>query len=644
MSNYHVISDADGATTASAVCNPRIAIFVSTHKPVHRFESSIMQLVQVGAAQAKVRFADTLHDDEGENISERNPAYCELTTQYWAWKQNLDVDYVGFCHYRRYFDFNPEHHTENSYGEVIDGYIDEASAVAYHLDDASIVRAVRGYDVVTTGVNDIRRFMGPRATMRTHYAKAPALFERDLDHMMDILVAHHPEYAPDVRTFLEGHEACFCNMFIMRKDIFDAYCAWLFPLLDEFMATSDMSRYSKEALRTPGHLAERLLNIYLIHQRRQGMAWRHKEMQCVHFEHPERHADLAPLPTDDARPVVPVAFAADDAYVPMVTTTIHSMLTHASDDVRFDIVVLHRDITPEHQATMKAFLEQPGTVYLRFVDVSDIIGRYRLTTNNPHISVETYYRFLVQELLPFYDKVLYLDSDLIVLDDVAKLYALDMGECQVAAARDIDFAGNLNMKDGKRRRYAQDVLGMTEPFDYFQAGVLVLNTRAMRAAHSIEEWLTIAGDERYIYNDQDVLNAQCEGSVVFIDPSWNVMTDCAGRIKLVFAQAPADFFDAYQQARACERIVHYAGFEKPWNTPDCDRAELYWRYARETPFYEALLARLGGAKPRKRTSTAHARVLSAESGLRRVLDPLVPVGSARREVAKSLVRTITRKS
>ena len=140
---------------------------------------------------------------------------------------------------------------------------------------------------------------------------------------------------------------------------------------------------------------------------------------------------------------------------------------------------------------------------------------------------------------------------------------------------------------------------MTEPFDYFQAGVLVLNTRAMRAAHSIEEWLTIAGDERYIYNDQDVLNAQCEGSVVFIDPSWNVMTDCAGRIKLVFAQAPADYFDAYQQARACERIVHYAGFEKPWNTPDCDRAELYWRYARETPFYEALLARLGGAKPAK---------------------------------------------
>ena len=112
MSNYHVISDADGATTASAVYDPRIAIFVSTHKPVHRFESSIMQLVQVGAAQAKVRFADTLHDDEGENISERNPAYCELTTQYWAWKQNLDVDYVGFCHYRRYFDFNPEHHTE----------------------------------------------------------------------------------------------------------------------------------------------------------------------------------------------------------------------------------------------------------------------------------------------------------------------------------------------------------------------------------------------------------------------------------------------------------------------------------------------------------------------------------------------------
>lgn len=139
--------------------------------------------------------------------------------------------------------------------------------------------------------------------------------------------------------------------------------------------------------------------------------------------------------------------------------------------------------------------------------------RHDLSTNNPHISVETYYRFLIQEILPDYDKVLYLDSDLIIQGDISELYSVDLGNNLLAAAHDIDFLGNLNMKDGKRLTYAKKVLGMKNPYDYFQAGVLVLNTAEMRQLYSIETWLDYASDDRFIYNDQDVLNAHCEGRV-----------------------------------------------------------------------------------------------------------------------------------
>ena len=141
----------------------------------------------------------------------------------------------------------------------------------------------------------------------------------------------------------------------------------------------------------------------------------------------------------------------------------------------------------------------------------------------------------------------------------------------LAAARDVDYCGNLNMKDGIRMRYTKEVLGMRQPYDYFQAGVLVLNTKAMRKLHPMEKWLEFASDDRYIYNDQDILNAHCQGRVKYLDYDWNVMTDCFGRIGNVFSFAPCAIFDAFNDSRNHEKIVHYAGAQKPWKMMGCDR-------------------------------------------------------------------------
>lgn len=621
-----------------------IRIFVSTHKRVHLFDSKILQPVQVGACMRDVRFSWTLQDDEGENFSSQNPMYCELTTQYWAWK-NVDAPYIGFCHYRRYFDFSDVVHKQNIYGEVIDSRIDSLTQKKYCLDDASIARAVEGFDVITTPVNDIASYTPARTTMRGQYDLADRLYVEDLDKVVDILVRRHPEYETDAKSFLSGHKARFCNMFIMKREIFRDYCAWLFPILEEFVSTTDMSAYSREGVRTPGHLSERLLNIYLLHHERVGTGWKTKELQCVHFEQPDYpYAPKMLMSDSDYRPVIPVVLASDNNYVPMLTTTVYSMLQNASKDYRYDIVVLHRDISGENQGEMSRFFAQFAGVTLRFCDVSEIIADYNLSTNNPHISVETYYRFLIQKLLPFYDKVLYLDSDLVVNGDVSELFSTYLGDNLLAAVRDIDFAGNVNMKNGKRLDYAKNVLGMRQPFDYFQAGVLLLNTRAMRDLHPIEKWLELASDDRYIYNDQDVLNACCEGRVTFLAYDWNVMIDCGNRINNVFAYAPAPMLDAFMDSRCHEKIVHYAGFEKPWKMSSCDRSELYWSYARDTPFYEKLVANMaaclsqaapGEYRPRPRPSISPDNTI-----VRGIFDPILPLGSKRREAAKSFLRAV----
>lgn len=616
-----------------------IRIFVSTHKDVELFKSDILQPVQVGAERASAPIGFALRDCDGENISELNPMYCELTTQYWAWK-NVNAEYYGFCHYRRYFDFNERHHEENDFGEIMFDRIGTKAQREFCLDDKSIAEAVRGYDVITTEFKDLREFPGEYNTPWEHYNDAPQLHIEDLEFVMRILGEMHPDYVEDADNFLLGNKSCFCNMFIMRKEIFQDYCAWLFPILQRFMEEADMSLYSREARRTPGHLAERLLNIYYNHHMRVQAGWKTKQVQCVHFINPERIYAIDPVFPRSGLPIVPIVLAADNSYVPMLTTTLQSVMANASSGFHYDVVVLGRGISPERKTIMQDFFSRYENLSLRFYDVTPLVVGYDLKTNNEHIGVETYYRFLIQEILPFYDKVLYLDADLIIEGDVSELYSLDLGDSLLAAAHDIDYLGNLNMKDGERLQYSREVLGLKDPWGYFQAGVLLLNTRGLREFCTVQEWLEAVSGSEYIYDDQDVLNSRCQGRVAYLDYSWNVMIDCDGRISRLFSLAPADSYDAFLASRVQPKIVHYAGYEKPWKMADCDEAVRYWGYARQTPFYEELLGMLTKVQKVAVLPAAPARAVSEESPIRRILDPMLPLGSRRRELAKAVGRAI----
>ena len=616
-----------------------IRIFVTTHKNVNTFDSKIMQPVQVGPKN--YRFPWAFHDDEGENIANLNPRYCELTTQYWAWK-NIKADYYGFCHYRRYFDFSDTPHKENPYGEIMDNYIDAVTAKKYGLNDENIAKVVKQYDVITTPFGNLEKIIDKHGTPRALWEAAPLLHDDDLKRCYQILCAMYPDYKEDAQDFFNGNKACFCNMFIMKKEIFFDYCEWMFPILEEFDKGTNYSTYSKEALRTPGHLSERLLNIYLMHHKRIGSNWKFKELQCVHFTNPEPAEQLKPLDVTD-KPIIPVVFAADDNYVPQLTTTVYSAMKNADPSYFYDVTVLQRNIAWDKQERMRVFFKRFPNMNLRFTNVDQELAGYDLSTNNAHISVETYYRFLIQKVLPFYDKVLYLDSDIIINGDIAKLYNIDLQGKLLGAVRDIDFLGNLNVKHGKRMNYAKTVLKMKNPYDYFQAGVLVLNTKAMRERYTIKQWLTYASNPAFIYNDQDVLNAHCEGEVLYLPWEWNVVHDCGGRVGNLFVQAPNDIYDAYMKSRNNPQIIHYAGFKKPWTDPDCDFASIYWRYARETPFYERLLKRVVKATaPSKPVveSVKPPRAIGEDNAIRRIIDPIMPIGSRRRAVAKAIGRAV----
>ena len=182
----------------------------------------------------------------------------------------------------------------------------------------------------------------------------------------------------------------------------------------------------------------------------------------------------------------------------------------------------------------------------------------------------------------------------------------------------------------------------------------MLNTDAMRKAYTVRQWLEYASEPSYIYNDQDVLNVHCEGRVTYLPWNWNVMHDCANRVANVFSYAPDAAYDAYMASRLDPQIIHYAGFEKPWTKPDCDFADVYWSYARDTPFYEMLMQRVAQAAAQHAEEVArqvaaevaanarptHDRAVGEGSPLRKVIDPIAPIGSRRREALKAVGRAV----
>lgn len=336
---------------------------------------------------------------------------------------------------------------------------------------------------------------------------------------------------------------------------------------------------------------------------------------------------------------VPVVFAANDGFAPVFAACLQSLMEHRDECTNYDLILLYTCLNCENRETLSGMTEDIPNVSLRFFDVSPLLAGYRLKANS-HISEETYYRFLIQEILPGYDKVLYIDCDTIVNADVAELYRTDVTGYMLAAVRDADFLGQIGGAKPGTVRYCREAFPMRDPNRYFQAGVLLLNEQEMRKAFSTEQWLKFASTP-YMYNDQDVLNLNCEGRVKYLDMAWNVLTDSGHeRISGVISYAPKAVREEYWAARERPKIIHYAGRVKPWQDESEDFADFFWESLQKTPYYESMRERLAILERERAAAASNAvhlpgRLKTAGTKmLRFAADILFPLGTRRREQLK----------
>lgn len=571
----------DTQNSLISICQPSdIKIFVS-HTPGSnniRMHAPFIYHVMAGSDFQKGELPnDMLADNTGEHISYLNKCYCELTTQYWAWK-NIEADYYGFCHYRRYFSFAPVLYAEADCGCLVYPFLNQKIWRKLYPGEQAVRQRIMPYDcLIAKGIPV--RVLGAK-NVYEHYAKAPGLKKEDFDLFLKLIVKRYPKLRQATTSYIYGSVFYPCNMFLMKKELFGEYADMLFSLLAEFRQQSDRTKDSREGQRTLGHLGERFAGIYYAYLKQQGFCT--SELQMALFEHTQAEVWRQPLPQE-----IPIVLAADSNYVPILFTCLKSLVSCCSKERKYHIYIFHTDMDA---ANKQAFQKELActNICIDFVDVSARMADYCLRAKG-HITRATYYRFLILDVLKACPKVIYLDADVIVCKDLAILYDMPLEDALLAAAVDADFIGQYHGANPDTRDYCQQVLQLANPDTYVQAGVLVLQVKMLNQKTNAKELLTMAQQGNYRYSDQDILNIVCHGKIKLLDLAWNVCADSGNRRYAVIRFAPAYLCESYEQAREQPYVIHYSGDSKPWDDPNMDFAKEFWQVARKTPYYEALL-------------------------------------------------------
>ncbi len=244
-------------------------IIIATHKP-YAFPTDDLYLpLQVGAAGkdeilnlATVYLKDNkaygetiMRDDMDENISEKNPGYCELTGLYWAWKNLKDADVIGLVHYRRYFTVKSlvfRHGHEPLRCVLTDG---ELSALMLEFDILVPTKRVYGIE-----------------TLYSHYSHT--LDGHQLDVARAVIEEKTPEYLSIFDAVAKRRWGYMFNMMVMRRPDLEAYCQWLFEILfaveKQLIKEGYMEDLSDFEARLFGRISEILFNVWVEKQRRAG--------------------------------------------------------------------------------------------------------------------------------------------------------------------------------------------------------------------------------------------------------------------------------------------------------------------------------------------------------------------------------------
>ena len=282
---------------------------------------------------------------------------------------------------------------------------------------------------------------------------------------------------------------------------------------------------------------------------------------------------------------IPIVFSADQGYVPYLAVALQSLAEHVSEDWSYDILIMDGGIKDDSKSRLREIVENKPQCRLRYLDISEQRKELDRLFVDRHLSSATYYRLILPGLLPEYEKILYLDCDLLVMGDPADVFQYDIEGYLVAGVKEIATFW-IDPTWHQTWYLSMKYQGVEDPLNSFNAGVLLMNLKAFRNERIELRLLALAGDNSFEQHDQDVLNIACEDRWLALPGEWNYQYHQCEPYE--FPESVACREQAVMAEPPVYRIVHYIRDQKPWSHPEKPLAPLWWDYARRNGFYREL--------------------------------------------------------
>lgn len=550
-----------------------------TYKDKHPIlKSNVISPIQTGRDLANENFENMIGDNTGDNISYLNHTFCELTAIYWVWKNQDKVgnpDNIGFMHYRRHFLFGNKDYIPNYFGLVKFDKINANYLKSDLTSDKNIVKICSNYDAVIPLKIDIE-LLGNYKNNYEQYKKCHNI--KDYDKAIEIISSIYPDYIPYVKEYNKSKHAYFLNMFIFKKDIFNEYCSWIFDILFRLYDSIQISQTDNYQQRTIGFISERLTAIFIYKLLRE----KHKILELpVSFVDKFLKLDIV------NHNIIPIAVASSNSYVPILSVFLESIKNNINNQYIYEVNILERDISIYNkQRLIKQCNKFP--ISLKFVNINKKLDGLEKLVKKRHFSVDTFSRFFIPNLLD-YDKCIYLDIDTIVTTDIQKLYNIDIKNNYIAACNDPIFIGMCN-RNKKLEEYTRNTLKLEKCENYFQTGVMLLNLKQLREINSENLCINSMMKKVFNYADQCCYNYLFNTHIKYLDMSWNYQIYDQDRYDdNIKGKLPLKYLQMYNVSRKEPKIIHYSGPRKPWFYPNEEFGDIWWNYARKSPFYEQIL-------------------------------------------------------
>lgn len=272
--------------------------------------------------------------------------------------------------------------------------------------------------------------------------------------------------------------------------------------------------------------------------------------------------------------IVPIVFAFDNNLILPACICISSLMMNAKEDTFYDIFILYSSKIEleKEQLNKLSVLYKNCKINYKVVD-----GTFDNAFEIRGITAATYYRLLIPELIPEYDKIIYADVDIIFRMDLSSIYNFDLGNNYIAATREL---GMNFTEDGKKYIHSMKELSLGK---YIQAGFIIINSKVLKNENMISQFKTWS-KKKLRFQDQDILNIVCKERILYLSLEYN-MTDYSYLFAMRKPELLKDLF-------SCETIdfainhgnIHFNG-HKPWKKYSVN-FDVWWEYYRKSPFFD----------------------------------------------------------